>query len=113
MQVFYKVVIQMRGTYATDGHTMELAAHHLGFSKRNIDEQEIHNATIFFYSNFIKPTEMRERVLRLLAECRYIYYVDVVYRFEHEIVPDRFVVWQGGKIKEYTGNVTFVEDDDE
>ena len=110
MQVFYKVVIQMRGTYETDGHTMELAAHHLGFSKRNIDEQEIHNATIFFYSNFIKPTEMRDRVLRLLAECRYIYYVDVVYRFEHELVPDRFVVWQGGKIKEYTGKITFVED---
>jgi len=112
MNVYYNITIQMRGTYPTDDKTMERSAHHLGFTKNNIDEQEVHNAKVWFYSA-VKPSEMKERVLRLLAECNRIYYVDVTYRFEHEMIPDRFVVWQGGKIKDYTGQVMFVEDDDE
>jgi len=112
MKVYYSMVIQMRGTYAVDDPTMELAARYLRFGKHDVEEVEVHNAQIIFTSS-IKPSEMKERILRLLVECRTIYYIDVVYRFEHEMIPDRFVVWQGGKIKDYTGKVTFVEDDAE
>ena len=112
MKVYYSMAIQMRGTYTVDDPTIELAAHHLRFSKRDIEEVEVHSAQVIFSSS-IKPSEMKERILHMLAECRTIYYIDVIYRFEHEMIPDRFVIWQGGKIKEYTGKVTFVEDDAE
>jgi len=111
MKIHYSVVIQMRGTYTVDDPVMELASHCLRFSKHDVEEVEVHNAKIIFTSS-LKPSEMKMRILRLLTECRSIYYIDTIYRFEHEMIPDRFVVWQGGKIKEYTGKITFVEDDE-
>jgi len=39
-----------------------------------------------------------------------LHYIDVIYRFEHEMTPDRFVVWSSGHEEEYHGEVIFVED---
>lgn len=109
MKAFYNVTIQMRGTYEAEA-VMEKASHFLHFGKRDIEECNTHNVNIM-YSSDVKPTEMRDRVRWLLTDAPTIHYVDVIYRFEYEMVPDRFVIWQDGSIKEYTGHVEFREDD--
>ena len=108
MTVYYSVEIQMSGMNKTDEIISQVAST-LGATKENVYEQEDHSATIFFKSE-CKPTEMRERVKRCLQDSKTIHYIDVVYRWEMEMTPDRFVYWSDGMVQEYTGKIIFEED---
>jgi hypothetical protein len=112
MKAYYSIDVQMRGTYEADDNLLAQVCEHLGCAKECIEEEEVHSAKLCFMSYDVQ-SEMRSKVLRLLTDLPRIYYVDVVYIYEYETIPDRFVIWQGGKVKEYTGKVIFVEDDDE
>lgn len=109
MRVYYNAEIRMDAEHTVTDGVMEKFSHHLDFNKTDVDEREETFASALFVSN-IRPTEMRGRVRALLAECPGIYHADVMYRFETEMVPDRFVAWQGGKMQEYTGYIEFRED---
>lgn len=109
MKVYYNIEIQMRGTYEVEDKILESASHLLGFTKRDIDEHEIHNVCAMFVSD-LPPTEMRDRVAKFLVANDAVHYVDVIYRFEYAMVPDRFVRWRDGRIQEYTGYINFRED---
>ena len=109
MKVYYNIEIQMHGTYEVEDKIMESASHFFGFSKRDVEEQETHSASVMFVSD-VTPTEMRERVAKFLVANQAVHYVDVIYRFEFAMVPDRFVRWRDGRIQEYTGYINFRED---
>ena len=109
MKVYYNAEICTGAEYTVTDWAMEVFSHHLGFAKTDVDEHEERFATALFVSNVL-PTEMRDRARALLKECPGIHYIDVMYRFETEMVPDRFVIWSDGRIQEYTGHIEFTED---
>lgn len=109
MKVYYNIEIQMHGTYEVEDIILESASHLIGFSKRDVEEQETHSANIMFSSD-VSPTEMRNRVEKFLVANKAVHYVDVIYRFEFAMVPDRFVRWRDGRTQEYTGYISFKED---
>ena len=111
MKVYYSISVQMYGTYEVTDSVLETAAHHLGFTKNDIEETDVHCTTVMFSSNVL-PTEMRDRVRRLIVAEKRILYVDVMYRFEYAMIPDRFVIWRDGRSQEYTGHVHFEEDNE-
>ena len=109
MKVYYNVLLQMFGTYEIEDRILEEAARQLGFNRNDIEEIDTHCASIMFVST-VKPTEMRDRIGSLLVNNQPIYYADVMYRFEQAMVPDRFVRWRDGRYKEFTGSITWIED---
>lgn len=109
MSVYYNVKIQMYGTYEVESGLLDAASRAMGFLEEDVEETELHNASICFTSD-AKPSKMKERVHAFLAKNVPVHYVDVIYRYEYEMVPDRFVVWQDGREKDYTGYVEFRED---
>ena len=109
MKVYYNIEIQMHGTYEVEDKILESAAHFFGFAKKDIDEMDAHSACVMFVSD-LPPTEMRDRVAKFLVGNHAVYYVDVIYRFEFAMVPDRFVRWRDGRTQEYTGYISFKED---
>ena len=107
---YYNVEIQMSGTYKTSPHFISQIAMDLGAVPTDIDELETYRAVIFFRSD-IKPSEMRNRIRAVLAMYKIsLHYIDVVYRFENEMTPDRFCFWADGHEIEYSGEVIFKED---
>jgi len=110
MKTFYNVEIQMSGTHSTSQHFIEQIATDLGADAKAIDEMEAFSATLFFDSE-LKPSEIEDRLWAVLGMYRQaLHYIDVVYRYENEMTPDRFVLWANGTKKEYTGKVFFEED---
>ena len=109
MKVFYNAEIQMLDGFKPDAFVMEPASSLMNFLKKDVDELDDTHASILF-DNHIMPTEMKSRVRNLLTTCPTIHYVDVMYRFEFENVPDRFVIWSDGKSQDYTGHIVFTED---
>ena len=109
MKVYYSIEIRMHGTYEVEDRILESASHMFGFSKQDIDEQDVHSVSVMFTSD-LPPTEMRNRVAQFLVANHAVHYVDVIYRFEYAMVPDRFVRWRDGKIQESTGYIDFRED---
>ena len=109
MKVYYNINLQMFGTYEVEDQIISGAAHHLGFSKNDIEDIDTHCANIMFTST-LPPTKVKEHVRAFLASNHPVHYVDVIYRFEYAMVPDRFVVWRDGSCKDYTGYVDFRED---
>ena len=99
----------MRGTYEVEEAVLESASRIFGFSKKDIEESETHSVSVLFVSG-VSPTEMRKRVSQFLISNKAVYYVDVMYRFEYAMVPDRFVRWHDGRTSEYTGYISFRED---
>lgn len=109
MKLYYNIEIQMSGTNEMTDAVLEHAAHLFGFLKKDVEDAETYNASVMFTSD-IKPSDMRERVRNLLVAVPTIHYVDVIYRFEYAMVPDRFVIWSDGRTQEYTGYINFRED---
>lgn len=109
MKVWYNVEVQMLGECERTYDLDEAIGKALGFEEDDIDEREIYRLTALSVSN-TKPTEMRERVTDVLRDHPEIFYIDVIYRYDSENVPDRFVIWQDGKRQEYTGKIIFEED---
>ena len=111
MITYYNVEIQMSGTHKTTDHFISQVATSLGARETDIDEREEYRAVIFFKSD-VKPTEMRKRVQAVLAMYSMtLHYIDVVYRYDQEMKPDRFCCWADGRIQEYTGKIIFTEDE--
>lgn len=108
--VWYKVEFLMMNGVERDCDLDEYVGYAMGFSEDEIDEREPHRLTAFFRRDDTTPTEMREIVSRVLREHPEIYYIDVIYRFDAENVPDRFVIWNDGEKQEYIGKVVFEED---
>lgn len=109
MKVWYNVEVQMLGECERTYDLDEAIGKALGFEEDDIDEREIYRVTSLFNSN-ICPTAMRDRVTNVLRDHPEIFYIDVIYRFDAENVPDRFVIWQDGRKQEYTGRIIFEED---
>lgn len=109
MKIWYNVEVQMLGECE---RTEELDADigfNLGFGERDIDERELYRMTALFVSD-IAPMKMREYVTATLQDHPQIYYIDVIYRYDSENTPDRFVIWSDGRRQEYTGKIIFEED---
>ena len=110
MNTYYFVEVQMSGANEATTQFMGRIAINLGADIMNVDEIDTHSATIIIKSE-IKPTEMRLRVQAILAIYQtMIHYIDVVYRFEYEMTPDRFCFWSDGRQQEYIGKVIFTEE---
>lgn len=110
MSVYYNVEIQMAGDDMIADTLLFKVAEVLHASIRDVDECEDHRAVLFFKSD-ITPTEMRGLVRHCFDHGLRIYYIDVIYRYEYEMTPDRFTIWGDGRKQEYTGRVIFTEDE--
>ena len=82
---------------------------YLGISDHDLDEREANRAVFFFVSD-MKPSEVKTIVRVILQQTTSIHYVDIIYRWENEMHPDRSVLWGDGHEQEYTGRVIFEED---
>lgn len=109
MNVYYNVEIQMSGKNKVTVGIMTMFEDYLGITSNDLDEREDHRAVFFFMSN-MKPSEVKTLIRTILNQTASIHYVDVVYRWETEMNPDRFVIWGDGHEQEYTGRVVFTED---
>ena len=109
MKVWYNVEIQMLGENERYPALDEEIGNALDFVGHDIDERELYSLTAL-YTSTRKPTEMRKRIRDFLDGHPEIYYIDVIYRWDSENVPDRFVIWQDGRTQEYTGEIVFKED---
>lgn len=110
MKIWYNVEVQMS---ADCERTEELDADlgfDLGFGERDIDEREPYRMTALFVSD-MQPSKMREYVTDELRTHPGIHYIDVIYRYDSENTPDRFVIWSDGRRQEYTGKIVFEEDE--
>lgn len=111
MKIFYNVEIQTLGENCIDNSVMEDASRLLRFNKRDIEDEDEYCVRLVYTNSDLSVTEMRERVRALLRLCHSVNYVDVVYRYEGENVPDRFVCWYDGHEQDYTGHIVFTEDE--
>lgn len=110
MKIYYNVEIQMSGDNKATNSFVEQFATSLGAQATDIDEIEEHSAVLFFGSE-TKPFDMRQIIRAvLLMYGSKIHYVDVIYRYEYEMTPDRFCIWTDGHEVDYTGKVYFEED---
>lgn len=109
MNTYYNMEIQMAGKKKITAGILDLFEDYLGISDRDIDEREDHRAVFFFVSD-MKPTELQTRVRTILNQTSGVHYVDIIYRYELEMTPDRAVLWADGSKQEYTGHVIFEED---
>lgn len=111
MDTYYNVEIQMAGTNKMTEQLAGQIASDLGAIRKDVDELGKYNAVIFFRSE-IKPTEMRRRVRDILSAYKnQLHYIDVIYRFEYEMTPDRFCFWSDKREQEYEGRIIFKEDE--
>ena len=109
MNTYYNVEIQTEGKKKITTGILVLFEDYLGLTDMDLDEREDHRATFFFVSD-MKASEVQTRVRTILNQTSSIHYVDVIYRYEYEMTPDRFVCWNDGHTQEYTGHVVFKED---
>ncbi len=109
MKVWYNVEIQMLGENERTNNLDKEVGRELGFNEEDIDERELYRLTAMFNSNRY-PTAMLEHVTKVLRDHPEIFYIDVIYRYDSENVPDRFVIWGDGRKQEYTGHIVFEED---
>lgn len=114
--VYYTIEVQMSGTNVITKEVLGCIENYLGVAGTDVDEREPHYVAFFAKLN-VMPSEMRERVWKLLNNVRsskdhepMIHYVDVIYRWETEMNADRFVFWSNGYSQEYTGTMIFKED---
>ena len=111
MKTYYDVEIQMQGENRATKELIGMIATDLCATPADIEEITDYSATIFFKSQYIMPTVMRQRISAILLMYNTkIHYIDVVYRYENEMTPDRFCFWSDGRQQEYTGHVVFTED---
>ena len=109
MNTYYNVEIQTAGKKKITTGILTLFEDYLGIDDRDLDERETNRAVFFFVSD-MKPSEVKNRIRTILEQTTSIYYVDVIYRWENEMHPDRVVLWADGHEQEYTGHVVFEED---
>lgn len=109
MKIWYNVEVQMLGENERYPELDAEIGEALGFSERDIDEREIYRLMAMFTSD-TTSTDMRRRVTDVLRDHPEIFYIDVIYRYDSENVPDRFVIWGDGRAQEYTGHIVFEED---
>ena len=108
-RVLYSLDLQMKEDYRINSNIIRLAESCFGFTKKDVDEEERYSITASFLSLFT-PSDMRKKVTAFLRTQPEIHYIDVVYRYETEMTPDRFVIWSDGRSQEYTGHVYYEED---
>ena len=110
MDVYYNVEIQMSGTNEVTEELLTKIEQFLGADSTDVDECETYRAVLFFKSP-VKTLDMFKRLRELMYEAKdVVHYIDVIYRWETEMYCDRFVIWDDGNEKEYTGDIIFTED---
>ena len=110
MRVWYTVEIQMSWGNERNYDLDMAVGQAMGFIEDDIDERETYRMTAIFPSEEILPMQMRGIVRKVLRDNPTIFYIDVVYRWETENIPDRFVIWHDGHAQEYIGRIVFEED---
>ena len=110
MKVFYSIEIQTNYPQEINEEIVQSAMKHLGFEREDYEDEETYSAS-YIFAAMTKPSEMEERAKRFMQETPGVHYVDIAYRYEYAMVPDRFVIWDDGKIQHYTGYITYREDE--
>lgn len=105
---YYNIEVQMLGENERCYDLDEEIGWELGFAEDDIDERELYRLTALFTSE-TNPGKMKLDAIGILQSHPEIFYIDVMFRNEHENVPDRFVVWQDGRIRDYKGKIYFEE----
>ena len=109
MNIYYNVEIQTSGTNELTDIILDQIMHIFKVDEMDIDERESYRAVLFFKSE-CNPSEMRNRVKQYFQHGKPIHYIDVVYRWEHEMNADRFVYWGDGREQNYVGKIIFEEE---
>ena len=91
----------------------------LDFYREDIDERNEYNLIATFVSD-ITPETMRLSVSRFMQKHPELFYIDVCYRRlgnhmggrmpDLYKAPDRFVIWDDGRVHEYKGHIVYVEE---
>jgi hypothetical protein len=115
---YYNIEIQMAGERELTDEILDTVMYILCAKYSATDEVEDHRAVIFYRTQFL-PSEMREKVWKILNTIRdskthepLLHYIDVEYRYEWEMTPDRFVCWSDGRLVEYKGHVIYTEEEE-
>ena len=111
MKTWYNVEIQMAGENERNEVLDRDFEWELGFMEEDIDERESYRMTAIFTSEDT-PGKMKINVVRLMNRHPEIHYIDVMFRYDNENVPSRFVIWQDGRVQNYKGRIVFEEDVD-
>lgn len=110
MNLYYNMEIQMKHPNEVTDDVIEKIAQILGVGATEVDERETYTA-VFFFKSEIPPSQMFIKVRDILFfQFHTIYYIDVMYRWETEMNADRYVCWEDGREKHYTGRIVFEED---
>lgn len=108
MNYGYNVEIQMLGECERTPELDAQIGKALGFNDTDIDEIEPYKLVALFSSKTV-PLEMRELIRDVLDVHPNIFYIDVVYYHGISMLPERFVIWQGGREQNYRTRVTYEE----
>jgi len=109
MNVYYNVEIQMAMKNVLTDELLRKILPYFDADETDVDEHEKYRAVLFFKSQE-KPSAMHDYVRDALNDLgQQIHYIDVIYRWETEMNPDRFVIWSDGTEKEYVGKINFEE----
>ena len=108
MKTWYNIEVQMLAQCERNYELDQQIGSALGFSEEDIDEREPHKLTVTIDSD-VEPITMEHNIWRLLADNYGVYYIDVLYRSEVEELPQRFTVWDSGRIQHYRTHVIYEE----
>ena len=108
MTIWYNVEVQMACENERNYDLDEELGWELGFAEADVDEREPYRMTAI-YTSEVTPDKIKLDVIKLLHRHPEIYYFDVMFRYDSENVPDRFVVWQDGRVQNYRGRIVFEE----
>ena len=107
---YYNINVQMSGAYKASPHFISAIAVAVGAKKTDVDEINKYNGSILFKSER-KVSDVLDDVYKAIKIFgKKIHYIEVVYRYEWEMTPDKVVVWSNGDKKNYTGVIIFKED---
>ena len=111
MKIFYNVDVQMMADHDMTDELVQELEQALGFTDTEIDEREEYMLVAIFNSE-TDPIGMRSAIQALLDAHHEIFYFDVIYRYEGEMITERFVLRNDGTSQNYVGRTVFEEVND-
>ena len=108
MKNWYNVEISMTGECEVTDELVETIAESLGFKDTDIDEREVYRLVAIFQSDDA-PEAISSSITMLLEDKPEIFYIDLLYRSDNDMLPNRITFWQGGRIQSYQTRVIYEE----
>lgn len=108
MKNWYNVEISMTGECEVTDELVETVAESIGFKDTDIDEREVYKLVAVFSSDDA-PDVIHARISILLENRPEIFYIDLLYRVDDEMLPERITYWQGGNVQTYRTHVIYEE----